>query len=1271
MEHSQEDVPQPFADHRHSQGRSAATGNGEDTGDVETECSPGALETTTRESGLPDAPATSPRASTPPAKDAPAEEALPSGTPLPTDAECDGHSSEHVPGLAEHDSLVTVRLSEPPALTVITSGNNSNRSSDQAGRTAAVKQELDTPNGSRNQRGTMPTVAEDDDGRSTISSSSSNSSSDEENAEAVDWDQLQRTEHEESNGQSAGNTAMLLARLEQENAKLDTNPKSVRVQSPEPPPVQQQAARRPRPPSMAQLRDMVHSPTPPALRYSMLPPPPLTDLEFYAALMQDYDQTAARLPTLLSNKIRKGIPPPLRGVVWQAMTRAMRDVALAEQFENYCGASSPYEGIIGKDLGRSFPGVDMFREPDGDGQRMLGRVLKSYSLHEPRIGYCQGLAFLVGPLLMHMPDKEAFCVLVKLMEKYDLRSSYMPDLAGLHVRIFQFRELLRSTLPDVSSHLEDLQVDPAAYVSQWFLSFFAVTCPLPMLFRMYDVVFAEGAAETIMRVALSLMQQNQARLLACAELEDAMQLLLSRSLWDCYHYNADEFVLHFLNFSNVVTRDRLASLDQAYREARIANINQTGSANVDRSSTIATVASRFLGRLWASSASSSSPASSPLSLPSLSSPTSATAGATAAPLSSSSNNNNPTLSSSLSNSPTPSSSSHPLASPTGASTPGKKFLGLGGPGPNAPPLRPLSMLQRSASKNSIASTVNSMEATSSAAGPSSSSTTSSSSSSSSSASSVLSSTSTEATLLSRDSSSELNALTKATAASSSGSNNSNNSSNKNGGKTNASDDSLNSQIEDLLTAFSDLQRQHALVTDQLQREREERSDDRKAVQMLLQNLREKTKTTTQTVALATTTRVTYGVQLRETDSSVAPLPPKPAATTALSISQNELLLLIEPVEARFGSDADNRRSSVPQSKSQLRDELARAKEQLSNELAKNQDHNRRVYETEQEVANMKEQLRESHAHARVLHQDKQRLERQIYDLRTRVASEAASAAVAAAAGAAHITNGGGGGDSNGPTAVAGGNAAATSSSAGGGMATVGSTALGIADAATEWFGRATGSGLGVAGVSGGKGGGAGGLRELKLGRSKSTPTQTSFPAASGGQNQPNGSASMSVFGGAGKRSSSLLIRGPGWRESVFNGAPANGGNGGSSNAMEQQQETLVLELVQAKTAEAVARQEAEEAKQRLESLRKALGLSPNDLSSMLHNASNTGGAASTAASAAMGMLGRLTTSISDNKAHAAGNKNAAAQGLSASTATATTTTTAPSSGYGSFFGWRR
>jgi hypothetical protein len=129
----------------------------------------------------------------------------------------------------------------------------------------------------------------------------------------------------------------------------------------------------------------------------------MTELEFWAALVADYPQTAQRLPTLTSNKIQQGVPPPLRGVVWPSLAGA-RDPTLIEEFQRLVGESSPYDGLIGK---------DMFRDPNGEGQQMLARVLRCFSLYDAKIGYCQGLGFVVGPLLMHMSDAEAFCVLVR------------------------------------------------------------------------------------------------------------------------------------------------------------------------------------------------------------------------------------------------------------------------------------------------------------------------------------------------------------------------------------------------------------------------------------------------------------------------------------------------------------------------------------------------------------------------------------------------------------------------------------------------------------------------------------------------------------------------------------------------------------------------------------------------------------------------------------------------------------------------------------------
>ena len=40
--------------------------------------------------------------------------------------------------------------------------------------------------------------------------------------------------------------------------------------------------------------------------------------------------------------------------------------------------------------------------------------LQAYSLHDREVGYCQGSGFIVGLLLMIMPEEEAFSVLIQV-----------------------------------------------------------------------------------------------------------------------------------------------------------------------------------------------------------------------------------------------------------------------------------------------------------------------------------------------------------------------------------------------------------------------------------------------------------------------------------------------------------------------------------------------------------------------------------------------------------------------------------------------------------------------------------------------------------------------------------------------------------------------------------------------------------------------------------------------------------------------------------------
>lgn len=150
------------------------------------------------------------------------------------------------------------------------------------------------------------------------------------------------------------------------------------------------------------------------------------------------------------------------------------------------------------------------------------------------------------------------------MEDHGLRNSYSSSLSGLHSRIYQFQQLLSPLSPNLLSHFKSLGVE-FAYLSQWFMTIFATTCPLDTLFRIYDVMLAEGANETIMRVALALILKNENKLLNMCELEDVLQLLLGRDIWEPYLGNPDQLIEEVTTlFCQVVTKPVMDKLHRQF-----------------------------------------------------------------------------------------------------------------------------------------------------------------------------------------------------------------------------------------------------------------------------------------------------------------------------------------------------------------------------------------------------------------------------------------------------------------------------------------------------------------------------------------------------------------------------------------------------------------------------------------------------------------------------------------------------------------------------------
>ncbi|KAG9488740.1 hypothetical protein GDO78_004981 [Eleutherodactylus coqui] len=188
------------------------------------------------------------------------------------------------------------------------------------------------------------------------------------------------------------------------------------------------------------------------------------------------------------------------------------DMPVKKQYADLLKMSSPCEKLIRRDIARTYPEHDFFRGQDSMGQEGLFNVMKAYSLIDREVGYCQGSAFIVGLLLMQMPEEEAFCVFVRLMQEYRLRELFKPSMAELGLCIYQLEYMLQDQLPELNLHFRSHCFHTSMYASSWFLTLFLTTFPLSIATRVFDIFIYEGL-EVIFRVGMALLTVNQTELM--------------------------------------------------------------------------------------------------------------------------------------------------------------------------------------------------------------------------------------------------------------------------------------------------------------------------------------------------------------------------------------------------------------------------------------------------------------------------------------------------------------------------------------------------------------------------------------------------------------------------------------------------------------------------------------------------------------------------------------------------------------------------------------
>ncbi|KAJ3396274.1 hypothetical protein HDU92_003531 [Lobulomyces angularis] len=268
--------------------------------------------------------------------------------------------------------------------------------------------------------------------------------------------------------------------------------------------------------------------------------------------------------TKLKKLCRSGIPESLRGKVW-AKLASVSSLHQPEKYHNLVSATHTENRaifeVIDKDLGRCFPEHVVFKDAGGYGQTELGNTLKSYALYNADLGYCQGMHFLAGMMLLHSKPEDTFWLLVATVKRF-CDGFFNETLSQIRVDVKVFEKLMRKKLKKIYKKMVELEVDPLIFLPNWFLTFFIGPLPWETCLRVWDIIYCDGV-KSFFRVALAILKINEEFILNCTE-STSLLTFLTKLPKDSFK-NVENFIRIIFDFQ-LKTKDILDLRNKVVKE---------------------------------------------------------------------------------------------------------------------------------------------------------------------------------------------------------------------------------------------------------------------------------------------------------------------------------------------------------------------------------------------------------------------------------------------------------------------------------------------------------------------------------------------------------------------------------------------------------------------------------------------------------------------------------------------------------------------------------
>ncbi|CAN1164743.1 Rab GTPase-activating protein 22 [Linum perenne] len=123
----------------------------------------------------------------------------------------------------------------------------------------------------------------------------------------------------------------------------------------------------------------------------------------------------------------------------------------------------------------------------------LVAILEAYAVHDPEIGYCQGMSDLLSPIIAVMQeDDEAFWCFVGFMKK--ARHNFRLDELGIRRQLSIVSKIIKFKDSHLYKHLEKMEAEDCFFVYRMVVVLFRRELSFEQTLCMWEVMWADQAA---------------------------------------------------------------------------------------------------------------------------------------------------------------------------------------------------------------------------------------------------------------------------------------------------------------------------------------------------------------------------------------------------------------------------------------------------------------------------------------------------------------------------------------------------------------------------------------------------------------------------------------------------------------------------------------------------------------------------------------------------------------------------------------------------------